>query len=379
MNNLKARIWFPPVHSSLTTLPSGLDLCILLEQLKIVPELLLDIGKPRSRLAASGAGAALVVPSVQRMTDPQPAAAAQQPTEGAAAAAAEQPAPPPPLPAADGGGSGGEAPPPLPDADIAPPAGGAAAGVAAAAEVEAAPALPDEDEDGAAPPLPPADGEYDEEDPLVVAEREREAAERAKLAADEIPPYDADALKVCGGPEGGRMRQGRILVTSYSQRTPVPLLAFSQEFYSDLKDVEREAEVTRILGAFKLNPYEQMGLRNDATPEEIKKQYRKVGALGTECRVLDNWVVGGLGYCCAVGGCAVGRCAWLAGWVGVGRCCRCTGCACGAGAAAEEPPFDHAMGPPHPPTSPPPHRPRRCRSWCTRTSVGTRGPRTRLR
>lgn len=84
----------------------------------------------------------------------------------------------------------------------------------------------------------------EEEDPLLVAEREREAAEAAKAAADqEIPPYDDEALK---------------------------------EFYSDLKDAEREGEVIRILSAFKLNPYEQMGLRNGAPPEDVRRQYRKV-------------------------------------------------------------------------------------------------------
>lgn len=52
-----------------------------------------------------------------------------------------------------------------------------------------------------------------------------------------------------------------------------------QEFYTDLKDAEREGEVNRILSAFKLNPYEQMNLHNDATPEEVRRQYRKVRAL----------------------------------------------------------------------------------------------------
>lgn len=49
-----------------------------------------------------------------------------------------------------------------------------------------------------------------------------------------------------------------------------------QEFYTDLKDAEREGEVQRILGAFKLNPYEQLGMRNEAPVEEVRRQYRKV-------------------------------------------------------------------------------------------------------
>lgn len=35
--------------------------------------------------------------------------------------------------------------------------------------------------------------------------------------------------------------------------------------------------MARILGAFKLNPFEQLGLRFDATYEDIRRQYRKVG------------------------------------------------------------------------------------------------------
>lgn len=53
-----------------------------------------------------------------------------------------------------------------------------------------------------------------------------------------------------------------------------------QEFYTDLKDAEREGEVNRILGAFKLNPYEQLNLHHDATPEDVRRQYRKVGGWG---------------------------------------------------------------------------------------------------
>ena len=49
-----------------------------------------------------------------------------------------------------------------------------------------------------------------------------------------------------------------------------------QEFYNDMKSVDRDNEVNRILSAFRLNPFEQLGVRFDATPEEIRRQYRKV-------------------------------------------------------------------------------------------------------
>jgi DnaJ family protein C protein 8 len=43
-----------------------------------------------------------------------------------------------------------------------------------------------------------------------------------------------------------------------------------------MREVDRENEVNRILGAFKLNPFEMLGLRFDAAPEEIPRAYRKV-------------------------------------------------------------------------------------------------------
>jgi len=52
-----------------------------------------------------------------------------------------------------------------------------------------------------------------------------------------------------------------------------------QEFFSEVKQVDRENEVVRIIWAFKLNPYEQLNLRFDASEEEIRKQYRKLSLL----------------------------------------------------------------------------------------------------
>lgn len=43
-----------------------------------------------------------------------------------------------------------------------------------------------------------------------------------------------------------------------------------------MKEVDRENEVNRVLGAFKLNPFEMLGLRFNAPPEDIPRQYRKV-------------------------------------------------------------------------------------------------------
>eukprot|EP00775_Hariotina_reticulata_P002209 gene2209-2524_t len=52
-----------------------------------------------------------------------------------------------------------------------------------------------------------------------------------------------------------------------------------KEFFSEMKDVDRDNEVNRILWAFKLNPFEQLNLRFTATPEDIRRQYRKISLM----------------------------------------------------------------------------------------------------
>jgi len=88
--------------------------------------------------------------------------------------------------------------------------------------------------------------EEEEEDPLVIAQRRRELEEEQALQlaeASNIQSYDDPAMKA---------------------------------FYSDMKEVDRENEVNRILGAFKLNPFEALALRFDASIDDIKRAYRKV-------------------------------------------------------------------------------------------------------
>lgn len=52
-----------------------------------------------------------------------------------------------------------------------------------------------------------------------------------------------------------------------------------QAFFAELKDVDRDNEVNRILWAFKLNPFEKLNLRFDAAPEEVRKQFRKLSLM----------------------------------------------------------------------------------------------------
>jgi DnaJ family protein C protein 8 len=69
---------------------------------------------------------------------------------------------------------------------------------------------------------------------------------------------------------------------SFSQAVAAPppnLDELLKDFYADVRDVDRDNEVNRILWAFKLNPYERMGLRFDSSMDDIKKQFRKVSLL----------------------------------------------------------------------------------------------------
>ncbi|KAM0950943.1 putative DnaJ domain, Chaperone J-domain superfamily [Dioscorea sansibarensis] len=50
-------------------------------------------------------------------------------------------------------------------------------------------------------------------------------------------------------------------------------------FFAEVSEVERDNEVVRILACFKLNPFEHLNLSFDSSPEEVKKQYRKLSLL----------------------------------------------------------------------------------------------------
>jgi len=65
-------------------------------------------------------------------------------------------------------------------------------------------------------------------------------------------------------------------VTTLSKEDEERLL---KEFYGEVKEQDRHNEVNRILGAFKLNPFEQLGIKFDTTREDIRKHYRKVSLL----------------------------------------------------------------------------------------------------
>lgn len=52
-----------------------------------------------------------------------------------------------------------------------------------------------------------------------------------------------------------------------------------KEFFADVSDASRDAEVERILACFKLNPYEHLNVRFDAGEDAVKRAFRKVSLL----------------------------------------------------------------------------------------------------
>ena len=73
--------------------------------------------------------------------------------------------------------------------------------------------------------------------------------------------------------------------------------------------------MNRILAAFKLNPYEQLGMHNDASPEDVRRQYRKVGGclLNRHCHSAAAAAAACCASCC--------------------RCCQATAAVAAAAAA----------------------------------------------
>lgn len=74
-----------------------------------------------------------------------------------------------------------------------------------------------------------------------------------------------------GQPSGGEER----MLSEAELLNSSDIDAAFREFLGEMRGVDRDNEVERILRAFKLNPYEQLGVRFDATDDDIKKTYRK--------------------------------------------------------------------------------------------------------
>jgi len=55
--------------------------------------------------------------------------------------------------------------------------------------------------------------------------------------------------------------------------------AMMAEFFSEVNSAQKDGEVMRIVSCFKLNPYEHLNLKFEATVEDVKSQYRKVSLM----------------------------------------------------------------------------------------------------
>lgn len=120
-----------------------------------------------------------------------------------------------------------------------------------AAQADAAPAAPAQDgstadNPAAAPDAPKAEVKKEEAEETF----ERDAAELLSAFKDDV--------------EGSQPKQ----------EEAVDAEALMKQFMLDMKDVDRDNEVVRVLGAFKLNPFEKLNLRFTATAAEVKRAYR---------------------------------------------------------------------------------------------------------
>lgn len=110
-------------------------------------------------------------------------------------------------------------------------------------------APPEPSPPAAAPPPPPP--------PPPAAPAQGEPSSTAAPAAAAPPPPD----------------------TTIDPDAPIDDDALLAAFFADVKQADRDGEVNRILGAFKLNPYEQLGVRFDADDAAVQRAFRKASLL----------------------------------------------------------------------------------------------------
>mmetsp|Transcript_20865 Transcript_20865/g.34912 ORF Transcript_20865/g.34912 Transcript_20865/m.34912 type:complete len:310 (-) Transcript_20865:103-1032(-) len=55
--------------------------------------------------------------------------------------------------------------------------------------------------------------------------------------------------------------------------------AMMADFFKEVDNAKRDGEVMRIVSCFKLNPYEHLNLKFDATVEDVKRSYRQVSLM----------------------------------------------------------------------------------------------------
>ena len=112
-----------------------------------------------------------------------------------------------------------------------------------------------------------------------------QAGGAANAAAAPPPPATAPDQP----PSGSGQAPADAAAAAAAQEAAPPLDddALLASFFAEVRAADRDAEVDRVLGAFKLNPYEQVGVRFDADAAAVTRAYRKV-------RWTDGRVVGGV-------------------------------------------------------------------------------------
>lgn len=122
------------------------------------------------------------------------------------------------------------------------------------------------------PPSPPSSAAAPAEDASSLAATEEarfsalDAAERARLAAEKLEDPLEAARKL-------RERRERELEAAASVRADEDPALY--EFYRAMRSVDQENELARILGSFRLNPYEVLGVPLDCDAGAARKAYRK--------------------------------------------------------------------------------------------------------
>lgn len=119
----------------------------------------------------------------------------------------------------------------------------------------------------------------------IKRERDDDAGPAPKVEGEGAPPEDreVDVKKEEGGEdedEESLERDAADLIDGFragAEESAADAAASEdalKTFLDDMRAVDRSNEVERILWAFKLNPYDKLGLRFTATESEVRKQYR---------------------------------------------------------------------------------------------------------
>lgn len=111
----------------------------------------------------------------------------------------------------------------------------------------------------------PSDAEPKNEEPAGDVKKEPDEKDYAGEGGDDEETYELDATQLLNAFKAEE---------STPEEPDMDPEALMKIFMDDMKEVDRSNEVHRILGAFKLNPFEQLNLRFTATEQDVKRAFR---------------------------------------------------------------------------------------------------------